>query len=398
MKVIVHDYAGHPLHLQLSRALAARGYQVTHLYAGYNLTPRGSLEVGKNDPPGLQIEGVFIDRPLQKGNLIKRFFQENEYGAKLIQAVDAVQPDLVLSANTPLDAQLRLSNYCEKAGIKTIFWMQDILSIGMSTILTKKLPILGSIIGLRYSAIEKRTLKQADHVVVIAEEFRSQLTVWGIENQKITVIPNWGPLEELAVKPKQNSWSKKQALSETFNFLYAGTLGFKHNPARLVELCIAFQDQEAIRIVTVSEGIGAAWLAEQKEKHELSNLVILPFQPYQTFANVLASADVLLILLEKEAGRFSVPSKVYTSLCAERAILASIPHENLAAELLNDHHIGLQVEPDDAEGFVEQAKTLHQSAQLRNQLGENARKFADNNFNINNIADQFIRLIYQITN
>ena len=40
---------------------------------------------------------------------------------------------------------------------------------------------------------------------------------------------------------------------------------------------------------------------------------------------MLASADVLVALLETDAGAFSVPSKVLTSLSAGRPILAAIP-------------------------------------------------------------------------
>ena len=32
MKIIVHDYAGHPFQVQLSRRLASRGHEVLHLY------------------------------------------------------------------------------------------------------------------------------------------------------------------------------------------------------------------------------------------------------------------------------------------------------------------------------------------------------------------------------
>ena len=43
MRIIVHDYAGHPFEVQLSRELAARGHDVLHLYCGSTHTPRGDL-------------------------------------------------------------------------------------------------------------------------------------------------------------------------------------------------------------------------------------------------------------------------------------------------------------------------------------------------------------------
>lgn len=41
MRLLVHDYSGHPHQVQLSRELAKRGHEVLHLYAGFLQTPRG---------------------------------------------------------------------------------------------------------------------------------------------------------------------------------------------------------------------------------------------------------------------------------------------------------------------------------------------------------------------
>ena len=42
MRIVVHDYAGHPNQVYLSRELARRGHQVLHLYAGSFETPRAA--------------------------------------------------------------------------------------------------------------------------------------------------------------------------------------------------------------------------------------------------------------------------------------------------------------------------------------------------------------------
>ena len=40
MRILVHDYAGHPFQVQLSRALAQRGHDVLHAYcASLQTTP-----------------------------------------------------------------------------------------------------------------------------------------------------------------------------------------------------------------------------------------------------------------------------------------------------------------------------------------------------------------------
>ena len=55
--------------------------------------------------------------------------------------------------------------------------------------------------------------------------------------------------------------------------------------------------------------------------------MLLPYQPFGRLSEVLASADVLVALLESDAGAYSVPSKVLTYLAAGRPILGAIPAE-----------------------------------------------------------------------
>jgi hypothetical protein len=53
MRLLIHDYAGHPFQVQLSRELARRGHSVIHAFAGGLLTPRGSLQKQADERPAL---------------------------------------------------------------------------------------------------------------------------------------------------------------------------------------------------------------------------------------------------------------------------------------------------------------------------------------------------------
>ena len=55
---------------------------------------------------------------------------------------------------------------------------------------------------------------------------------------------------------------------------------------------------------------------------------------------MLASATVLIGILEEDAGVFSVPSKVLSYLCAGRPIVLCAPAENLASRTLLEAEAG----------------------------------------------------------
>ena len=184
-----------------------------------------------------------------------------------------------------------------------------------------------------------------------------------------------------------------QGLDSHFCFLYSGTLGLKHNPRRLVELARHFSGEPNVRVVVVSEGKGADYLAEARRRLGLDNLVLLPWQPFEELPKVLATGDVLLALLEPDASVLSVPSKVMSSLAAGRPQLLAVPAENLAAKTVTRANAGLVASPGDAAEWLRHAERLLQDRDLRQELAQNARSYAQETFDIDRITDRFEELM-----
>ena len=114
MRVLVHDFAGHPFQIQLSRSLGKRGYDVRHLYCGKLVTPRGALSARPDDPCTFSISPIETRRAIQKNTYIRRWLQEMAYGWALLNEVRRFSPDVVISANSPLDAQASLIKWCKR--------------------------------------------------------------------------------------------------------------------------------------------------------------------------------------------------------------------------------------------------------------------------------------------
>lgn len=390
MRVLVHDFAGHPFQVQLSRSLARRGHAVLHAYCGsLQTTPRGALTPHPDDPPGLRIEGIELDRPLEKFSYLTRWQQENQYGKRLAEVVDRFAPEVVLSANTPLDAQRRLLRRCRENEARFVFWVQDLIGIASSKLLKRKLPVVGSLIGRYYVTLERSLLRRSDDVVLITDDFRPIMREWGIDDGAVHVVENWAPLDEMPTRSQDNQWSRAHGLADKKCFLYAGTLGMKHNPDLLLQLARHYRDDDDVRVVVVSQGLGADWLDEKKREYGLENLLLLGFQPFEYMPDVLASADVLLAVLEPDAGIFSVPSKVLTYLCAARPVLLAVPPENLAARIVSRQNAGLAVPPTDETAFIQAAQRLLDDDDLRAEMGRDARTYADETFDIESITDAF---------
>ncbi|MGA7303754.1 MAG: glycosyltransferase family 4 protein [Rhodothermales bacterium] len=391
LRIVIHDFAGHPFQVQLSRALAARGHEVCHAFCSSLMTtPHGALAPAPDDAETLTIRPLSLGEPLEKYDFVKRWRQERRYGRILASVVDEVRPDVVLSGNTPLDAQKQLLRKCRSRRIPLTHWAQDLIGLAATRLLVHKWHGFGDLIGSHYVRMERRILRRASAVVVISEDFVPTLVDWGVPEESIQVIENWAPLEEVPVRPRDNRWTNEHRLTDAFRFVYTGTLGLKHNPDLLLQLALSRPD---ISVLVVSQGMGADWLSDRKAEMIIPNLHILGFQPFDRLAEVLGAADVLVAILEPEADVFSVPSKVLTYLCAARPVLLAVPAGNLAARIVERIGCGVVVPPTDRDAFLDAAVKLVEDDRTREQMGPKARAYAEETFDIDRITSRFERVL-----
>jgi glycosyltransferase involved in cell wall biosynthesis len=329
---------------------------------------------------------IALDSEFAKWQLLKRFLQERAYGTRVTSVIASLCPDLVISGNTPIEIQAAIQKMCWASGTAFLFWLEDVYSIGIKSVLSK-MPLIGALIAARYALLERKVARQSDGIVAIADDFRDLAVRWGVDSGRIAVIENWGAMPADPPPPKDNDWAARRGLLGKHVLLYSGALGFKHNPQLFLDLAMEFREEEDVRVVVISEGNGAEWLASRS--CEFPQLVLLPFQSAVDYRKALASADVLVAVLEPTAAKYSVPSKVLAYMTAGRPILAAIPADNLAARTINEAAAGLTVDPENPSEVRRLARTLVEDGDCRRRLGAAGLAYARTNFEINDIAARF---------
>lgn len=387
MRVIVHDFSGHPFQAELARSLARRGHEVLHVQCDSYTSGKGSFEVDDHGNP--QYASISVGGVFERYRTATRLRQEVRYSRRFNRLAKGFGPDLVLSCNDPLIAKAGFGWWAARRKVPWVFWLQDVYSVAMAREAARR-SRMGRAVGAALQGIERRLLRSSDGVVAITEDFDGILDEWRVPRERRTVIENWAPLDEVPPRPRDNPWRAEQGLGDRFTYLYAGTLGLKHNPDVLYDLAA---DDASAEVVVVSEGLGADRLRERLAERPLPNLRILPFQPWEALPDVLGAADILVVLLEAEAGTFSVPSKILTSLCAGRPILAAMPEANLGARTIARAEAGIVVAPGEPDRFLAAARQLRHSTELRDRMGASARAHAETAFDIEQITDRFLEVM-----
>ena len=394
MRICLVDYAGHPFQVQLSRKLAERGHDVLHLYFGQAITPRGMLTVSESDPRTLEIEGIRLDEEYRKYSYIRRWWQEQLLAKEFARRIDRFRPEVVIVANAPLDIARAIQKRCRKAGVAFVLWQQDVYSVALATILRRKLGVLGGAVARYYHRLEAKILALSDGVVVISPAFAAlDASRFRLSPDRIAVIGNWAAIDEIRPGKRDNPWSRAQGLADRKVVMYSGTLGSKHDPAIILEIAEHLSMRGDAVIVVVSEGPDVRALERKAEALGLAAIKFLPFQPYEDFSNVLASATVLIGVLEDEAGVFSVPSKVLSYLCSGRPIVLCAPAENFASRTVLEARAGAVFSTSRPQDLLSGLDDILNDEGLAHRLGCNARHYAERTFDIEAIADRFLEVI-----
>lgn len=384
MRIAINDYGGHGFSAALARGLAARGHQVLHVHFADVQGPKGDNARRPGDPPGLSFRAVTLGEPFRKFDFVARWRQERRAGRLIAATIGEFAPEVILTGNAPIDVQLAVAQLFRPY----VFWLQDVVSLAMSGILGRRLGLAGRTIGAWYGFLERRLLRRAAGVVAITEDFRPLLAGWGVSG--VEVIENWAPIADIPVLARANAWAASRELGPEPVILYAGTLALKHDPSLILALALGCPQA---RIVVVSEGPGADWLRAATA----ANLTVLPFQPFDRLAEVLASADILLAVLEPDAGVFSVPSKVLSYFCAGRPVLAALPAENLAARLIGREEAGIVVPPGAGAALAEAASRLLADPAEAARLGANGRAYAERAFDLDAVTRRFEAVLERAT-
>jgi glycosyltransferase involved in cell wall biosynthesis len=380
--ILLSDYAGHPFTTELARTLSRRGVPITYSYCAGTTTPRGlageSLDV-VGLVPGLRFEKY---RPL------RRVWTELRYGIALTALVWRRRPDLHVVCNMPLVTAATVWLLSLPLRARLGVWFQDVQS-GLAA------GSLGDGWSLRaLSALETFVLRRAWRVIAISGDLADEAGRRGVRPERIRELENWAPLATIPVLGRDTRWAVEHGLGGGLRFVYAGTLGRKHDPSLLVELARELVPLDG-QVVVVSEGEGADYLRdEQRLGRAPGNIAVVPYQPFDRLPEVLASADVLVVVLDVAAGRYSVPSKTLSYLCAQRPILASMPADNDAAVILTERAgAGLVADAGDRGQFLAYAADLARDPELRDRLARAGRRYAEANFDEHTVADRFLAVL-----
>ncbi|MBD2364058.1 glycosyltransferase family 4 protein [Anabaena minutissima FACHB-250] len=407
MRILIYSYNYYPepigiapLMTELAEGLAKRGHQVRvvtampnyperQIYEGY----RGKFYVNeyKNS---VQIQRSFVwIRPQPK--LIDRVLLDASFvTTSFWPALFGWRPDVILSTSPSLPVCVPAALLGWLRGCPVVLNLQDILPEAAIHVGLLKNKWLIKI----FSVLEKFAYRSATKVSVIADGFVENLLSKGVPQEKIEQIPNWVDVNFIRPLPKQdNSFRATHNLNDKFVLLYSGNIALTQGLETVIKAAAMLRDVPEIAFVIVGEAKGLQRLQKYCLDCGADNVLLLPFQPREHLPQMLAAADVGLVVQKKNVISFNMPSKIQVLLASGRAMIASVPKNGTAAKAVRQSGGGIVVPPEDPEALAIATLDLYKHPEKAKTLGYNSRKYAMEQYAFEQALNQYENLFYSVT-
>jgi glycosyltransferase involved in cell wall biosynthesis len=192
--------------------------------------------------------------------------------------------------------------------------------------------------------------RSADGVVAVSEPIADEVRRFEPTGD-VRVIPNGSDFDDFV--------GLEYHSGDRFRITHTGSFFGQRNPRTFLSALAKSSLQDV-----VARFVGDFRAADREWVETLGlgdRLELLPYVPHRRALELQRDSEANLLLLPEAAGRGRVvPSgKIFEYLAAERPILAAVPPDGAAAELIRETGAGVVVAPDDERGLREALLGLH---------------------------------------
>ena len=383
-----------PLYTMLSEGLIKRNHQVTVLTAVPHY-PSGQVQdvyrtkfIQRSMENGVQVIRVRVPS-IQRSNLAMRLLQFFCYQLGATWAGLGLHYDAVIVANPGLSTWLPFFTLVVLKHKPAIFSVHDVYpDVGITLGVFRNNFVIWLV-----ATLERYCLSHAFIVRILSESFRPGVLRQGVPVEKMALIYDWVDTNLIQPMPRCNSFTAKYHFEDRFVVLYAGNLGFSQGLEIVLAAAADLASYPDIQFLFVGDGSGRETLVKEAEQQSLTNVQFLPFQPRECLPEVLASANVSLVVLRKGIGTGSLPSKTFSILASGRPVIASVDAGSETWNLIQKANAGLCIEPEDPVQLTTAILKLRNNSLLCDDLGKRGRAWAEQEHSPQSAVTKFEELL-----
>lgn len=330
------QYSDYHIMRDIIVGLLERGHEVDLIQKQYLDTPQYPQQFEKYLGNQLYVQNIRFEKKA-KANLKARYLADLGYYRQACRLMKQDRPDKIfLQSNNTAFYTVFYAKHILKCPL--VYNEQDIFpeNAYFAGILSDSSPIYRVA-----HTLQKYAYKNAAVLSTISDDMKSTIvTRYGISEDKVQVIYNWGHEELQAHSEGENTFLRMYPKkSGEFRVVYAGNLGKMQNVEFVLEAAALMKGEKDISFYIVGGGVNEGRLKTFAKEKVLSNVTFVGMQPPEEVADIYSAADVNVIPLQKGLIYAALPSKTADCLIAGKPIITCVDEESKFVELAGQYNI-----------------------------------------------------------
>ena len=222
----------------------------------------------------------------------------------------------------------------------------------------------------RWSKYEHESMAKADHIVTVVDEMMEKaLTETRTNPSKFTTVSNFEELDFINQEINPELFDK---LKGKFIVSYTGNVGPHRGVDTLIESLAFLKHLPRLHVLIIGRCSKDAKsrLESIIDKHQLDNVELWGFRPFDKFYSYMKMSDVNVIPHNRNGHTdHTIPHKLFQSMMCGRPVLVSDCKP--LKRIVQETNAGLIFEADNPKALAEKINELYRSSELCQQLATN---------------------------
>jgi colanic acid biosynthesis glycosyl transferase WcaI len=225
-------------------------------------------------------------------------------------------------------------------------------------------------------------LRNCDQVLALGECMAGVLKNKGVSADRLAITPPWADGSRLfPLDHGENRFRQEIGIpGDHLVVMYSGNMGLGHRFETILAAARSLAPNDKIHFVFIGEGARKPQIAAWRQTHNLSTMLMLPYQPRERLRETLSAGDIHLISLDAQVQGLIVPSKLAGILAVGRPVIFLGNEQNSIAAAILQAHCGYIIPEGEVNRLEEIIARLLNHPEHRRQLGEAARNLFERGY------------------
>lgn len=380
---------------EMAKRLIYEGHRVTMVCGSYGGSKSGLCsEFVKGRRDGI-VDGIHVvefQLPYSNhDNFVRRTWIFIQFAFRSIVLSLTLPYDVLFATSTPLTAGI--------PGIVMKLFKRRLFVFEVRDLwpeLPREMGVITNPIILKaMDLLEWLSYHSADACVGLSPGIVKGITRRNIPSEIVEMIPNGCDIDLFKPISNQGINSVPNIEENDFVAIFCGAHGIANGLDAVLDVASVLKKRNVneIKFLFVGDGKLKPRLLERANSEQLNNCVFCDPMPKKELVQIIARADVgLMVLADVPAFYYGTsPNKFFDYIASGLPVVNNYP--GWLAELIVNNNCGMVVPPRNPEAFANALIQLSGSKEECRIMGENARKLAEGEFNREYLTGRFVSFI-----